>query len=85
VTGAVESCRARGIAAIAVLGRDEVYTSAALDQNGCWVVVDDDDLGEVRVMRGYSDWDGVAPRRRAVMHTADRDTDAVLGEVSARD
>jgi len=60
-----------------------VYTSEALAANDCWLVVDDDDLGEVRVMRNYSDWDGIAPRTRAVMHAAGRDTDAVLREVSA--
>jgi crotonobetainyl-CoA:carnitine CoA-transferase CaiB-like acyl-CoA transferase len=74
----VEACRVLGIAAIAVLGRDDVYTSEALVANDCFLVVDDDDLGEVRVIRGYSEWDGVAPRERAVMHAAGRDTDAVL-------
>ena len=42
-----------------MLGRDEVYTSDALVDAGCWLVVDDDDLGEVKVMRDYSQWDGV--------------------------
>jgi crotonobetainyl-CoA:carnitine CoA-transferase CaiB-like acyl-CoA transferase len=84
VVGVVEACRAHGIPAIAVLGRDEVYTSEALIANDCWVVVDDDDLGEVRVMRGYSEWDGVPARTRAVMHAVGRDTDAVLREVSDR-
>jgi crotonobetainyl-CoA:carnitine CoA-transferase CaiB-like acyl-CoA transferase len=79
----VAACRSRGVPAIAVLGRDDVYTSEALAANDCWLVVDDDDLGEVRVMRNYSDWDGIAPRTRAVMHAAGRDTDAVLREVSA--
>ena len=41
-------------------------------------MVDDDDLGEVRVIRGYADWDGVTPRERSAMHAAGRDTDAVL-------
>ena len=31
----------------------------------CWLVVDDDDLGEVKVIRDYSQWDGVAAARRA--------------------
>ncbi len=79
----VAACRARGVPAIAVLGRDEVYTSAALAELGVWLPVDDDDLGEVKVMRGYSQWDGVAPRARAHMRAADRDTDAVLREISA--
>ena len=52
--------------------------STTLAENECFLTVDDDDLGEVRVIRGYSDWDGVPPRRRAVMHAAGRDTDAVL-------
>jgi len=30
------------------------------------------------VMRGYSDWDGVEPRRRATMRAAGADTRAVL-------
>ena len=58
--------------------RDDVYTSTTLAENECFLTVDDDDLGEVRVIRGYSEWDGVPPRRRAVMHAAGRDTDAVL-------
>ena len=74
----VETCRAQGIPAIGVLDRDDVYTSDALAANDCFLVVDDDDLGEVRVIRGYSEWDGVVPRDRAVMHSAGRDTDAVL-------
>ena len=49
-----------------MLGRDEVYTSDALVDAGCWLVVDDDDLGEVKVMRDYSQWDGV---RRARVRT----------------
>ena len=59
----VETCRAQGIPAIGVLDRDDVYTSDALAANDCFLVVDDDDLGEVRVIRGYSEWDGVAPAR----------------------
>jgi crotonobetainyl-CoA:carnitine CoA-transferase CaiB-like acyl-CoA transferase len=73
------------VAAVAVLGRDDVYTSEAMAENDCFLTVDDDDLGEVRVVRGYSDWEGVAPRDRAVMHAAGRDTEAVLrGELTAR-
>jgi crotonobetainyl-CoA:carnitine CoA-transferase CaiB-like acyl-CoA transferase len=78
VDAVVDACRAAGVPAIAVLSRDDVYTDTTLIANDCWLLVDDDDLGEVRVMRGYSDWDGVPPRRRAVMHGAGRDTDAVL-------
>jgi len=78
VDDVVEACRAAGIPAVAVLGRDEVYTSEALIANDCWLLVDDDDLGEVRVMRGYSDWDGVEPRRRATMRAAGADTQTVL-------
>jgi len=79
----VAACRATGVPAIGVLGRDEVYTSAELRALGCWLPVDDDDLGEVLVMRDYSRWDGVAPRTRAHMHAAGRDTDVVLGEVGS--
>jgi crotonobetainyl-CoA:carnitine CoA-transferase CaiB-like acyl-CoA transferase len=61
-----------------VLGRDEVYTSEVLAELGAWLPVDDDDLGEVLVMRDYSRWDGVPPRTRAHMRAAGRDTDAVL-------
>jgi crotonobetainyl-CoA:carnitine CoA-transferase CaiB-like acyl-CoA transferase len=78
VADVVDACRAAGVPAVVVLGRDEVYTSEALIANDCWLLVDDDDLGEVRVMRSYSDWDGVARQRRATMHAAGRDTDAVL-------
>ncbi|MDQ1432819.1 MAG: hypothetical protein QOF40_3421, partial [Actinomycetota bacterium] len=78
VDAVVDACRAAGVPAIAVLSRDDVYTSATLAENDCFITVDDDDLGEVRVLRGYSDWDGVAPRTRARMHAAGRDTDAVL-------
>jgi crotonobetainyl-CoA:carnitine CoA-transferase CaiB-like acyl-CoA transferase len=80
VDAVVDACRAAGVPAIAVLSRDDVYTSTTLEENDCFLTVDDDELGEVRVIRGYSDWDGVTPRRRAVMHAADRDTDAVLRE-----
>jgi crotonobetainyl-CoA:carnitine CoA-transferase CaiB-like acyl-CoA transferase len=79
----VASCRAAGVAAIAVLGRDEVYTSEALAELGVWLPVDDDDLGEVLVMRGYSRWDGVALRARGHMRAAGRDTDAVLEELGS--
>ena len=78
----VAACRAAGVPAIAVLGRDEVYTSDALAELGCWLAVDDDDLGEVLVMRDYSRWEGVPPRRRAHMRAAGRDTDAVMQEIS---
>ena len=78
----VAACRAAGVPAVAVLGRDEVYTSETLTELGCWLVVDDDDLGEVKVMREYSQWDGVPPRTRAHMRAAGRDTDAVLQEVT---
>jgi Predicted acyl-CoA transferases/carnitine dehydratase len=78
VDAVVDACRAAGIPAIAVLGRDEVYTSDALISNGCWLTVEDDDLGQVCVMRSYSEWDGVPPQQRATMHAAGRDTDAVL-------
>jgi crotonobetainyl-CoA:carnitine CoA-transferase CaiB-like acyl-CoA transferase len=77
----VAACRAADVPAIAVLGRDEVYTSEALADLGCWLAVDDDDLGEVLVMRDYSRWDGVPPRTRAHMRAAGHDTDAVLREV----
>jgi crotonobetainyl-CoA:carnitine CoA-transferase CaiB-like acyl-CoA transferase len=82
VDAVVDACRAAGVPAIAVLGRDEVYTSETLVDAGCWLVVDDDDLGEVKVMRDYSRWDGVAPRTRAHMRAADRDTAAVLEELA---
>jgi len=85
VDAVVAACRAAGVPAVAVLGRDEVYTSEALADLGCWLAVDDDDLGEVLVMRDYSRWDGVAPRARAHMRAAGRDTDSVLREISARD
>jgi crotonobetainyl-CoA:carnitine CoA-transferase CaiB-like acyl-CoA transferase len=88
VDAVVAACRARGVPAIAVLGRDEVYSSDVLTERGCWLVVDDDDLGEVKVMRDYSQWDGVAPRTRGHMRAAGRDTNAVLreiGRVSADD
>jgi crotonobetainyl-CoA:carnitine CoA-transferase CaiB-like acyl-CoA transferase len=81
VDDVVAACRGAGVPAIAVLGRDEVYTSEALADLGVWLPVDDDDLGEVLVMRDYSRWDGVAPRTRAHMRAASRDTDAVLEEV----
>jgi crotonobetainyl-CoA:carnitine CoA-transferase CaiB-like acyl-CoA transferase len=71
------------VPAIGVLGRDEVYTSDALAELGVWLPVDDDDLGEVLVMRDYSRWDGVPPRTRAHMRAAGRDTEAVLHEVAA--
>jgi crotonobetainyl-CoA:carnitine CoA-transferase CaiB-like acyl-CoA transferase len=77
----VDACRAAGVPAIAVLGRDEVYTTDALVDAGCWLVVDDDDLGEVKVMRDYSQWDGVRPRTRAHMRAAGRDTETVLREI----
>jgi crotonobetainyl-CoA:carnitine CoA-transferase CaiB-like acyl-CoA transferase len=85
VDAVVAACRARGVPAIAVLGRDEVYSSDVLAERGCWLVVDDDDLGEVKVMRDYSQWDGVAPRARGHMRAAGRDTDTVLQEVSGGD
>ncbi len=78
VDAVVDACRAAGVPAISVLSRDDVYTSTTLAENECFLTVDDDDLGEVRVIRGYSEWDGVPPRRRVVMHAAGRDTDAVL-------
>jgi crotonobetainyl-CoA:carnitine CoA-transferase CaiB-like acyl-CoA transferase len=80
VDDVVAACRAEGVPAIAVLGRDEVYTSEALAELGVWLPVDDDDLGEVLVMRDYSRWDGVPPRTRAHMRTAGRDNEAVLQE-----
>ncbi len=83
VDDVVGTCRAAGVPAIAVLGRDEVYTSHALFADDSWLVVDDDDLGEVRVMRSYSAWDGVPRQARGVMHAAGRDTDVVLREVTA--
>jgi crotonobetainyl-CoA:carnitine CoA-transferase CaiB-like acyl-CoA transferase len=85
VADVVDACRTAGVPAIAVLGRDEVYTDAALFADECWLVVDDDDLGEVRVMRSYSEWDGVPPQTRAVMRAAGHDTDAVIREISVRD
>jgi hypothetical protein len=36
----------------------------------------------VKVMREYSQWDGVAPRARAHMRAAGHDTDAVLHELT---
>jgi crotonobetainyl-CoA:carnitine CoA-transferase CaiB-like acyl-CoA transferase len=78
----VAACRAAGVPAIAVLGRDEVFTSEALAALGVWLTVDDDDLGEVKVMRDYSRWDGVSPRTRAHLRAAGRDNDAVLGELT---
>jgi crotonobetainyl-CoA:carnitine CoA-transferase CaiB-like acyl-CoA transferase len=81
VAEVVAACRAAGVPAVAVLGRDDVYTSPALADLGVWLPVDDDDLGEVLVMRDYSRWDGVARRERAHMRAAGRDTDAVLKEV----
>ena len=78
VDAVVDACRAAGIPAIAVLSRDDVYTDSTLAENECFLTVDDDDLGEVRVIRGYSDWDGVGPRSRASMRSADADTLAVL-------
>jgi crotonobetainyl-CoA:carnitine CoA-transferase CaiB-like acyl-CoA transferase len=74
----VAACQAAGVPAVEVLSRDDVYADEAMAENACFLTVDDDDLGEVRVVRGFSDWDGVAPRDRAVMHTAGRDTNAVL-------
>jgi crotonobetainyl-CoA:carnitine CoA-transferase CaiB-like acyl-CoA transferase len=82
VADVVAACRSAGVPAIAVLGRDDVYTSAALAELGVWLPVDDEDLGEVLVMRDYSRWEGVPPRSRAQLHAAGRDTDAVLAEVS---
>ena len=78
VAAVVDAGRAVGVPAIAVLSRDDVYTSTTLAENDCFLTVDDDDLGEVRVIRGYSDWDGVAPRRRATMRSAGAHTQAVL-------
>ena len=84
VDAVVSACRAAGVPAIAVLGRDEVYTSDALAELGVWLPVDDDDLGEVLVMRDYSRWDGVPPRTRGHMRAAGRDNEAVLREINAR-
>jgi crotonobetainyl-CoA:carnitine CoA-transferase CaiB-like acyl-CoA transferase len=81
VDAVVAACRAARVPAIAVLGRDEVYTSDALAALGVWLPVDDDDLGEVLVMRDYSRWDGVPPRTRAHMRAAGRDNAQVLGEL----
>jgi crotonobetainyl-CoA:carnitine CoA-transferase CaiB-like acyl-CoA transferase len=78
----VAACRAAGVPAIAVLGRDEVYTSEALAELGVWLPVDDDDLGEVLVMRDYSRWEGVPPRTRAHMRAAGRDTETVLQDLA---
>jgi crotonobetainyl-CoA:carnitine CoA-transferase CaiB-like acyl-CoA transferase len=78
----VAACRAAGVPAISVLGRDEVFRSEALAELGVWLTVDDDDLGEVKVMRDYSRWDGVAPRTRAHMRAAGRDNDVVLTEIA---
>jgi crotonobetainyl-CoA:carnitine CoA-transferase CaiB-like acyl-CoA transferase len=78
----VGACRAAAVPAIAVLGRDEVYTSDALAELGVWLPVDDDDLGEVLVMRDYSRWEGVPPRARGHMRAAGRDTEVVLQEAA---
>jgi crotonobetainyl-CoA:carnitine CoA-transferase CaiB-like acyl-CoA transferase len=78
----VAACRAASVPAIAVLGRDEVYTSETLAEQGVWLPVDDDDLGEVLVMRDYSRWDGVPPRSRAHMRAAGRDNEVVLEELT---
>jgi crotonobetainyl-CoA:carnitine CoA-transferase CaiB-like acyl-CoA transferase len=77
----VGACRAAGVPAIAVLGRDEVYTSDALAELGVWLPVDDDDLGEVLVMRDYSGWEGVPPRTRGHMRAAGRDNEVVLPDL----
>lgn len=82
VQSVVDACRAARVPAVAVLGREEVYASEAMAENASFLTVDDDDLGEVRVVRGYSDWDGVAPRRRAAMRSAGADTRAVLDAAS---
>lgn len=84
VAAVLDACRAAVVPAVAVLDRDEVYTSELLAELGCWLLVDDDDLGEVKVMRDYSRWDGVPPRARAHTRAAGRDTDAVLREVAPR-
>jgi crotonobetainyl-CoA:carnitine CoA-transferase CaiB-like acyl-CoA transferase len=81
VDDVVAACRAADVPAIAVLGRDEVYTSESLAELGVWLPVDDDDLGEVLVMRDYSRWEGVPPRTRAHMRAAGRDTERVLDEI----
>jgi crotonobetainyl-CoA:carnitine CoA-transferase CaiB-like acyl-CoA transferase len=60
-----------------VLERDEVHTSDALSARDCWLVVDHDDLGEVRVMRESSRWQGVPRPTRGHMRSAGRDTEAV--------
>jgi len=83
VAAVVAACRTAAVPAIAVLGRDEVYSTDVLADLGCWLVVDDDDLGEVKVMRDYSRWDGVPARNRAQLHAAGRDTDAVMHAVVA--
>jgi crotonobetainyl-CoA:carnitine CoA-transferase CaiB-like acyl-CoA transferase len=72
-------CRAAGVPAAPVLRRGDVYTDADLEENDFFLTVDDDDLGPVRAIRGFADWDGVPPRRTAVMHASGRDTEAVLG------
>jgi crotonobetainyl-CoA:carnitine CoA-transferase CaiB-like acyl-CoA transferase len=82
VADVVAACRNVDVPAIAVLDRDDVYTSPTLADLGVWLPVDDDDLGELLVMRDYSRWDGVTPRTRAHMRAAGCDTEAVLQELT---
>jgi crotonobetainyl-CoA:carnitine CoA-transferase CaiB-like acyl-CoA transferase len=78
VSDVLDRCLVASIPAVRVLDRDEVHTSDSLSADDCWLVVDDDDLGEVRVMREYSRWQGVTRPTRGHMRSAGRDTEAVL-------
>ena len=50
-----------GVAAVEVLGRDDVFTAPALEENDFYVTVEDHDLGPIRAVRGFSRWAGAAP------------------------
>ena len=71
-----------GLATAEALAREHAHSEGhPAPERIVWV---DDDLGEVRVMRSYSEWGGVPAQTRGAMHATGRDTEAVLREVMAR-
>jgi crotonobetainyl-CoA:carnitine CoA-transferase CaiB-like acyl-CoA transferase len=74
----VDACRDAGVPAVRVLARDDVYTNADLAADGFFFTIEDDDLGPIRAVRGFSEWEGVPPSETATMHSSGRDTDTIL-------
>jgi crotonobetainyl-CoA:carnitine CoA-transferase CaiB-like acyl-CoA transferase len=80
VEDALDTLAAASIAAVKVLGRNDIFEDGWLEENNFFAPVEDTDHGRMSIVTGYADWGRPRADQRAWSHALGEDAATILTE-----